>query len=220
MWRRARSAAISVENRGGRLQEPAPHDDRGRRATKRTRRRRSGPAARSRSNLVVTGTAVDRPVVPRGERHDSLSPAHGADCGVVLARSPGRPCISGRLPATRTPLGVVLQPLRGEERLLARGKDELHSAVPTGKDPILVHLLCWPSSTGDAWARRFGPRPVVVTGGGRAPGRSDSQSLGSARLYARRQARRNGPLSTAMLRRNRARIAPNRHRRRNASVAS
>lgn len=140
------------ENREGRPRQPTPMCSPWCAPGMPARRRRSGRCARRRANLVEARTAVDGPIVTRGERNDRLPPAHRADCGVVLPWPPRRPRISGRLPTTGAPLRVVLQTFGGKERLLACGKGEFRSAIATGKRAILVHLLCSPSS-GDTRGR-------------------------------------------------------------------
>jgi hypothetical protein len=104
--------------------------------------RRSDPCAdglRSRPNLVETGAAVDGPVVARSKRDHRLAATATADRGVELARGTDSPGALGDSPTGRASLGVVEQPLAGEEGLLTAREDELTRAVAAGEGAVLEH---------------------------------------------------------------------------------
>ena len=159
-------------------------------------RRQLDRGSRRCANLVEAGAAVDGTIVAWGERDDRLPSAHCTDGGVILPRSPGRSSVAGCLPTRGAPLGIVLEPLCGEKGLLACGKGEFHPAVTTGKRAILVHLLCSPSSgvRADAMDPATADRRDRW---GSTPGMSDSQSLGTARIYASCQPARNASAGIA-----------------------
>src|SRR5207247_1939040 len=74
-----------------------------------------GPSA----DLVEARAAIDGPVVARRERDNGLTPAGPANRGVELARAFAGAGSFGNGSARWASLGVVGQPLRGKERLLA-----------------------------------------------------------------------------------------------------
>jgi len=135
---------------------------------------RRGRPQRSSPDLVEARAAVDRPIVPWSERHDSLTPAGSADRRMEFARSLIVPRALRGGPTRRAPLRIVHQALAGKERLLACGEGELLSTVTTGQSAILVHalqtLLRWDAVDGPA----RGPRGTASGARGRrgdcAPG--------------------------------------------------
>jgi hypothetical protein len=95
----------------------------------------------SRPDLVEARTAVHGAIVPRRKRYDGLTPTGPADRGMELAWSLARASALGDRPAGGTTLGVVGQPLAGEECLLAGREAELLGAIATGQATVLVHPL-------------------------------------------------------------------------------
>ena len=111
---------------------------------------------RAGSDLVETGTAIDRPIVPRREWHDGLAPAGPADRGVELAWALVRSSPLGGGPARWASLRVVRQPLAGVEGLFARREREFLGTIATGQTSVLVHPLRTLLGSG---RHNRGPRP-------------------------------------------------------------
>ena len=104
--------------------------------------RRSDPCAyrlRGSPNLVETRAAVDGPVVARSKRDHRLAATAAADRGVELARGTDGPGALGDGPTGRASLGVVEQPLAGEEGLLTAREDKLTRAVAASEGTVLEH---------------------------------------------------------------------------------
>ena len=129
----------------------------------------------SRANLVEARAAVDGPVVARRERYDGLTPAGPADRGMELARAFAGAGSLGSGTARWASLGVVGQPLRGEECLLAGREEELLGAVATGQTTVLVHprqtLLGSDAMTVEPTGRAGDGSATGERGGGATPGR-------------------------------------------------
>ena len=116
--------------------------------------------------LVEAGAAIDGSIGPWRERDHRLTTAGPTDRGVEL---PGSLAGSGSLgdrPTGRAALGVIGQPLGGEECLFAGREAELLGTIATGQATVLVHPL--QTLLGSGCHDRQGPWCRV--GGGSATG--------------------------------------------------
>ena len=97
-----------------------------------------GLSERPGADPVEARAAVDRAVVPGGERDHRLGAAGAADRGMELADPLGAGALR-RGATRRTAGGIVHEPLRGEEGLLACREGEGVSAVATVESAVFVH---------------------------------------------------------------------------------
>src|SRR5262245_30146911 len=98
-------------------------------------------ADEARPDLVEAAAAIDRSIVPWGEWDHRLAAARRADRGVVFAGPAHGPGTLRGGSARWAALGIVHEPLAGEEGLFPRREDERLTAIPAGERTVLEHPL-------------------------------------------------------------------------------